>query len=82
LRNRLAGLSGYIAAQEHGLETMVGKGGLKISGGQLQRIAIARAILRKSKIYIFDEVTSILDPQTELEFQKGFEEIYQLEQLL
>jgi len=67
----------FVMNFEHKLDTFVGTGGIQLSGGQKQRIAIARAILKNPKIYIFDEATSALDRKNEKEIQETLDQISQ-----
>lgn len=64
-----------IERAEKGIDTVIGEGGLKLSGGEKQRIAIARALLRKPNLLIFDEATSALDSITEEEITSTIKEI-------
>jgi ATP-binding cassette, subfamily B, bacterial len=60
---------------EKGIDTMIGEGGLKLSGGEKQRISIARSLLRKPRLLIFDEATSALDSITEEEITNTIRQI-------
>lgn len=66
-----AGIYNRIMELEHGFETEVGEGGVILSGGEKQRIAIARGLIKKSNILLFDEATSALDNITQDQVQKA-----------
>jgi len=70
-----AHLDTFIKKLPQGLQTIVGERGLKLSGGEKQRVAIARTLLKDPKIFIFDEATSSLDSHTEKEIQQNLSEI-------
>ena len=70
-----ASCTGLLQRAEKGIDTVIGEGGLKLSGGEKQRIAIARALLRKPHLLIFDEATSSLDSITEAEITSTIKDI-------
>ena len=70
-----ANIYDFISAQETGLDTMVGNRGLKLSGGEKQRISIARVLLKNPALLIFDEATSALDSISESKIQEAIDPI-------
>jgi ATP-binding cassette subfamily B protein len=72
---RHARIHDFIASLPDGYRSMVGERGLKLSGGEKQRVAIARVILKEPSIVIFDEATSALDTKTEQEIQASLDEV-------
>lgn len=64
-------LTDWIATEKDGLDTVVGDMGERLSGGQRQRLALARALARDAAIYVFDEATSQVDPDTEKRVREG-----------
>src|SRR3954454_8017285 len=72
---RLAHIHDFVLRLPDGYKTMVGERGLKLSGGEKQRVAIARTILKQPDILLFDEATSALDTHTEREIQANLREV-------
>ena len=72
---RLAQIDGFIRQLPQGYRTMVGERGLKLSGGEKQRVAIARTILKQPPILLLDEATSALDSHTEKEIQDALDRV-------
>jgi ATP-binding cassette subfamily B protein len=72
---RVAHIADFIARLPDGWETMVGERGLKLSGGEKQRVSIARTVLKDPPILVFDEATSALDSHTEKSIQAELAEI-------
>jgi ATP-binding cassette subfamily B protein len=72
---RKASCINLLSRAEKGIDTMIGEGGLKLSGGEKQRLSIARALIRKPRLLIFDEATSSLDSLTEEEITQTIRDV-------
>ena len=72
---RKAAANNLLDRADKGLDTVIGEGGMKISGGEKQRLSIARALLRRPHLLVFDEATSALDSLTEEEISRTMREI-------
>ena len=63
----------FIMQLPQGYDTMIGEGGCTLSGGEKQRISIARAVLKDAQVILLDEATASLDPENEVEMQKAID---------
>jgi len=72
---RQAACDSLLARAEQGLDTVIGEGGVKVSGGEKQRLSIARALLRRPHLMVFDEATSSLDSLTEEEIGETIRDV-------
>src|SRR6185436_123803 len=72
---RKAACDNLLARADRGLDTIIGEGGVKVSGGEKQRLSIARALLRHPHLIVFDEATSSLDSLTEEEISETIREV-------
>jgi ATP-binding cassette subfamily B protein len=72
-----AAADSLLARAHQGLDTLIGEGGVKVSGGEKQRLSIARALLRKPRLLVFDEATSSLDSITEEEITRTIRQVGQ-----
>ncbi|MGB0204098.1 MAG: ABC transporter ATP-binding protein [Neptuniibacter sp.] len=71
---KVAQLADFIKEQEEGLDTLVGRQGIRLSGGQRQRLAVARMVLSDPQVVILDEATSALDTETEQQLHQALQE--------
>jgi ATP-binding cassette subfamily B protein len=74
---RRSAADSLLARADKGLDTLIGEGGVKVSGGEKQRLSIARALLRRPRLLVFDEATSSLDSITEEEITRTIRDVGQ-----
>jgi ATP-binding cassette, subfamily B, multidrug efflux pump len=72
---RVASADGFVSMHPHGLDMPVAQGGMNFSGGQRQRLAIARAVIRRPKVYLFDDAFSALDVHTDARVRAALREV-------
>ena len=72
---KLSCLYDFVSNLPEGLDTIIGEGGTNLSGGQRQRLAVARALVQKTKIILFDEATSALDNETQRDIQTAIDNL-------
>jgi len=72
---RVASADGFVSAHPDGLDMPVSQGGINFSGGQRQRLAIARAVIRRPRVYLFDDAFSALDVHTEARVRAALREV-------
>lgn len=72
---KLSCLYDFVQSLPEGLDTIIGEGGTNLSGGQRQRLAIARALVQKTRIILFDEATSALDNETQRDIQTAIDNL-------
>jgi len=79
---RKAACQSLLARADKGLDSVIGEGGVKVSGGEKQRLSIARALLRRPNLLVFDEATSSLDSLTEEEISETIRDVSKSQELI
>ena len=72
---RVSGVSGYVGRMPEGENTQIGRNGARLSGGEKQKLAVARALLKDAPVVILDEATAFADPDNETKVQAAFTEL-------